>query len=251
MVGDAKPASGDAQRSTVVIVGSGGNICSGAMIAPTVVLTAAHCIRSGATYRVLNSSSPERYVTANAALNHPKFDPRAIDAHRATADIALLRLPRPAPGRSPTPVRSLRFDQAQSFLVAGGGVSRADSDEGIGTIREANLSVTGKPGALQVRLADPSGRNEKAGLGACTGDSGGPAFQVQDGMTVIVGVIAWSTGPKSGEGCGGLTGITPLTLYLDWCEAPFVRGESFCDAIRYALSVVPIMVALLNAINTR
>ena len=29
-------------------------------------------------------------------------------------------------------------------------------------------------------------------------------------------VISWSTGPKNAAGCGGLTGVTPLSLYLDW-----------------------------------
>jgi len=32
----------------------------------------------------------------------------------------------------------------------------------------------------------------------------------------IVGVISWSTGPNGSTGCGGLTGVTPLTLYRDW-----------------------------------
>ena len=35
-------------------------------------------------------------------------------------------------------------------------------------------------------------------------------------MSAIVGVISWSTGPNGSAGCGGLTGVTPLTLYRDW-----------------------------------
>ncbi|HEX9469860.1 MAG TPA: S1 family peptidase, partial [Bradyrhizobium sp.] len=27
---------------------------------------------------------------------------------------------------------------------------------------------------------------------------------------------SWSTGPNGSAGCGGLTGVTPLTLYRDW-----------------------------------
>jgi secreted trypsin-like serine protease len=53
-------------------------------------------------------------------------------------------------------------------------------------------------------------------LGACTGDSGGPVFEEQQGKPVIIGVISWSTGPNGTGGCGGLTGVTPLTLYRDW-----------------------------------
>ncbi|MBC7577610.1 MAG: trypsin-like serine protease, partial [Tardiphaga sp.] len=56
----------------------------------------------------------------------------------------------------------------------------------------------------------------RAGLGACTGDSGAPAFQMQGGRATVVGVVSWSTAAGNAAGCGGLTGITPLTLYRDW-----------------------------------
>jgi secreted trypsin-like serine protease len=32
----------------------------------------------------------------------------------------------------------------------------------------------------------------------------------------VAGVVSWSTGPKLAGGCGGLTGVTPLTRYRDW-----------------------------------
>jgi secreted trypsin-like serine protease len=51
-------------------------------------------------------------------------------------------------------------------------------------------------------------------MGGCTGDSGAPAFD-GDGPLVI-GVVSWSTAPGDEEGCGGLTGITPLFSYRDW-----------------------------------
>jgi secreted trypsin-like serine protease len=54
------------------------------------------------------------------------------------------------------------------------------------------------------------------GLGACTGDSGGPVFEDRPGGAAIVGVISWSTGANGSAGCGGLTGVTPLTRYRDW-----------------------------------
>jgi secreted trypsin-like serine protease len=41
-------------------------------------------------------------------------------------------------------------------------------------------------------------------------------FEDLQGSPVIVGVISWSTGPNNAAGCGGLTGVTPLTLYRDW-----------------------------------
>jgi secreted trypsin-like serine protease len=69
---------------------------------------------------------------------------------------------------------------------------------------------------LQVRLVDPQTQNKSAGMGACTGDSGAPAFEDQDGNSIVVGVVSWSTGANNSAGCGGLTGVTPLTLYREW-----------------------------------
>jgi secreted trypsin-like serine protease len=83
-------------------------------------------------------------------------------------------------------------------------------------VRAASLVATGRPGSLQLRLVDPATRNESAGLGACTGDSGAPAFERSDGRLAVVGVVSWSTGAKNSAGCGGLTGITPLARYRDW-----------------------------------
>jgi hypothetical protein len=102
------------------------------------------------------------------------------------------------------------------FVVAGYGLTvRGDGKTG-GTVRAATLVATGQPGTLQIRLADPATRGERAGLGACTGDSGAPAFRDIGGTLAVIGVVSWSTGPAATDGCGGLTGVTPLTRYHGW-----------------------------------
>src|SRR6266404_8407135 len=84
------------------------------------------------------------------------------------------------------------------------------------TVRAATLVATGQPGTLQIRLADPATKGERAGLGACTGDSGAPVYRDVGGALAVIGVVSWSTGPALSEGCGGLTGVTPLTRYRAW-----------------------------------
>jgi secreted trypsin-like serine protease len=32
----------------------------------------------------------------------------------------------------------------------------------------------------------------------------------------VIGVVSWSTGPALSDGCGGLTGVTPLARYRAW-----------------------------------
>jgi len=59
-------------------------------------------------------------------------------------------------------------------------------------------------------------QGERSGLGACTGDSGAPVFHPGGDRLTVIGVVSWSTGPKLSEGCGGLTGVTPVQRYRGW-----------------------------------
>ncbi len=206
-------------RSVVTIIGSHGTVCSGSLIAPNVVLTAGHCIAPQTTYRVLDyTTQPPRLLIAQKAVNHPQFNLQTMLAHRATADVALLLLPSAVPSKTPALLGTLTDPVAPGarFTIAGIGVTRSGGDDGIGTIRAASLVATGQPGRFQLRLVDPATNNASNGLGACTGDSGAPVFQDQGDRTVIIGVVSWSTGTHNSAGCGGLTGVTPLTIYRDW-----------------------------------
>jgi len=220
IVGGGAPSAEGIGRSVVTIVGSRGNFCTGAVIAPRLVLTAAHCVQPGATYKIVEYGAdrqPQLQDVKNIAT-HPSFSMQAMTAHRATADVALLQLDAPAKGRNAPVlgVPQVPIVVGSRFTIAGIGVTvRGDGKSG-GTVRVAGLVATGRPGTLQIRLVDPVGQGTRDGLGACTGDSGGPVFEERQGGTVLVGVVSWSTGPNGTAGCGGMTGVTPLTLYRDW-----------------------------------
>ncbi len=220
IVGGGVPSAEGIGRSVVTIVGSRGNFCSGALIAPALVLTVAHCVQPGATYKIVESGAnqPPQLMDVRLVAIHPGFDMQAMLAHRATADVALLQLEAAPKGKIPAALGRPRLpiSPGSRFTIAGIGVTvRGDGKSG-GIVRVAGLVATGKPGSLQIRLVDPVAQGVRDGLGACTGDSGAPAFEDQPGGPVIVGVVSWSTGPNGSAGCGGLTGITPLTLYRDW-----------------------------------
>jgi hypothetical protein len=220
IVGGGTPSNEGVARAVVTIVGSRGNFCSGALIADRLVLTVAHCVQPGATYKILQYDADRkpllREVTGVAI--HPSFDMQAMLAHRATADVALLQLEAQPWGRTAAVlgVPQLPLAADHHFTIAGVGVTIRDDGSSAGTIRTASLVATGHPGALQIRLVDPLTQGTRAGLGACTGDSGGPVYEGRQGDAAIIGVISWSTGPNGSAGCGGLTGVTPLTLYRDW-----------------------------------
>ena len=220
IVGGGAPSADGVGRSVVTIVGSRGNFCTGALIAPKIVLTAAHCVQPGADYKIVEYGADKQasLQDVKSVAIHPGFNMQAMLAHRATADVALLQLGAPAKGKTPSTLGlpNIPIVVGSRFTIAGIGVTlRGDGKSG-GTIRVAGLVATGKPGTLQIRLVDPVSQGTRDGLGACTGDSGGPVFEDKQTGPAIIGVVSWSTGPNGSAGCGGLTGVTPLTLYRDW-----------------------------------
>jgi len=90
-------------RAVVTIVGSRGNFCTGALIAPKLVLTAAHCVQPGADYKIVayGADQQPQLQDVKAVALHPGFNMQTMLAHRATADVALLQLDAPAKGKTP------------------------------------------------------------------------------------------------------------------------------------------------------
>jgi secreted trypsin-like serine protease len=230
MVGGAGNAPGAIGRSVVLIVGSRGNFCTGAALASDLVLTAAHCVLPGSDYKIVEFDSAKQPQLRDviAVKTHPKFELKTMLAHRATADVALLKLASPLSGVEPATLgMSGPVAPGDPFTVAGVGVATRGDGKSGGTVRAADLIATGRPGTLQIRLFDPATKGETPGLGACTGDSGAPVF-TRGTRPAVIGVVSWSTGPGNSGGCGGLTGVTPLALYREWItQTAKILGNQF------------------------
>jgi secreted trypsin-like serine protease len=219
LTGNAPPASGWAARGIVMVVDPRGDLCTGTALTRDLVLTAAHCVTAKLDYQVKTFQTGQS-ISVRAIALHPRFDLANYAASRATADLALLKLSAPLPDivtpASLAPGR--RVAVGETLTIAGFGVTVPGTARGLGTPRMATLAVTGKPGSLQIRLYDVATRDRRAGLGACTGDSGAPVFDAVStaASAEVIGIVSWSTGPEDSEGCGGLTGVTPLLLYRAW-----------------------------------
>lgn len=213
IVGGA-PAAADVAAQTVLIVSTRGASCTGTVLAADLVLTAAHCVAPAADYAVavLGDGAPKLIPAARIAV-HPRFDADQFQTRRPTPDLALVKLAEPLPAR----FRTARLaggdglpEKGASFLLAGYGVAADGAPKSAGTLRTVALPSIGTTGGIMVRLSAPGGS-----AGACTGDSGGPAFR--DGA--VAGVTGWATGPGGSRGCGGVTGVTLVSIHRDWIEA--------------------------------
>lgn len=221
LVGAAEEIANAKTQPEVMFVGSRGTFCSGVIVAPDLVLTAAHCVLSGADYKLVELDAEKKPIVKDtlAVARHPQFNLKTLLAHHATADVALLKLAEP---RSVAPAVMLpprpRVMVGERFVVRGYGMAIQNDHEAktAATLRTAALVATGQPGNLQLRLVDARAGGSREGLGACTGDSGAPVYQESAGALAVYGVVSWSTGPNGEGGCGGLTGVTPLELYRGW-----------------------------------
>ncbi len=212
MVGGAPLAETAVARHVVLIIG-GSNLCTGVAIAPDLVLTAAHCVLTNGKYRLVAFEGRRSIVKDVASVVfHPQFSPRAD-----TPDLALVKLgPQTKANLVPAAFSERRAPPSvgDRFIVAGFGVAVQGDRRSAGKLRAATLVATDRPSSQLLSLVNPQKLGESAGLGVCSGDSGGPVLDEHD--RALVGIISWS-GRTDGEPvCGFVSGVIPISRYRYW-----------------------------------
>jgi hypothetical protein len=212
IVGGAEDA-GPLSRAAIMVLNSRGGVCSGVVVAPDVILTAAHCVTGATDYRVHYRDAEGRPVLLEpAALAvHPGYDKGAVAGRRRSIDLALVRLGAPLPARFTRATLTPGSPSKGETVTFGGyGVAREGDGRSTGTFRTVELSVV-EPYGRSTILLWASGA---AGAGACEGDSGGP---VASGGAVAA-LTSWASGAGKKQ-CGAISQAILLGPQRGWIDA--------------------------------
>jgi Leucine-rich repeat (LRR) protein len=228
------PVVGSDFRNVVAIMRDQLTICSGTLIAPDLILTAAHCfeklqhstLSTLGLYRVVtknsgDSVSDERTANITDVGIHPRF----WKDHRGAMDFAWVRFDPPfdiAPAEMPVTHTELDplLRASTSTVIVGYGLS---------TMR---LPDEGEPPPIGIKRQAVSPINYRTGVemfagshdfDSCTGDSGGPAFLKTEGTDsvpshfVLAGVTSRGPMPCASDRESGAYGL--VTEAVCWLRS--------------------------------
>lgn len=202
----------------------GTSMCTGTLIRPNVVLSAAHCffahdendeptgtlapldeleVVAGAR-SVFEATAEQRYrvidVRVAPGYDHVGFWNAAGDLGPVWSDLALAITDRPVTQVAVIPLLAAdelqRFTAGSRVTVSGYGATRFVDDEalGLGALMLAELSVEGFS-TTELSASAPSGAD------TCSGDSGGPAYFFVDDAPRVAAVTSRGS-PEGGLLCG-------------------------------------------------
>jgi trypsin len=226
-----------------------GAYCGGTLIAPNVVLTAAHCITEGRTalaqLRVFAGSTSIRAdLAANDAAHvlgvtavsvHPKFSQQSMHY-----DAALLILDQAVAGARALPMATSSPASGTTVSAAGWGKTGEHETGPSDRLRSVLLKV-GTMRACKRGNAIPGGYfapsmmcASSPGRDTCSGDSGGPLVGTSNGQAVMVGITSFGFGCAQAGHPGVYTRVSAIRAWtlaqLDTIAAAFPAPASVASA---------------------
>lgn len=224
LVGPSQDGGALAAHTVMLLkrTGKASGFCTGVVLTRDIILTAGHCAHGASDLAAyVSDGGAPTVIPVNGSVIHPEFRADAIKTRQRSIDLALVRLSKPLPA-SLSPARlSARqsVTTGDTFRIAGFGLTREGDGRSAGTLRSGVIAARAPLSSILLWAEDP----RHGGLGACTGDSGGPIFS-EDGSEVVA-VTVWSRG-AGGKACGDLTQgalVGPQRAWIDQAMARLAR----------------------------
>ncbi len=193
-----------------------GSFCSGVMVSPRVMVTAAHCFDGKNTMPKVRIGpeffAPITDIAVTAFEVHPSWQ----GTFNTGGDIAVALLAQPHPSNAFAEM----LGSGESYPVNGNFVRRVGFG---GQSRGSPPDGKRRQGETKVVQGTQDLMITHGGVVTCHGDSGGPVFFTKLEKEYLVAVHSWGKYTSSGTCIGGADGATSLAKYVDGFIRPYVQ----------------------------